>query len=354
MNSSRLEWKVGLFVLIGLVLLATLMASLSKGLAAFAPSYELRLRTANVGGIKRNASVQMAGVAVGSAQKAELSEDGKSVLLHLRILSRYHIRSDARFTIEQAGFLGDQFVSVTPQGNEAPYLKHGAEVQGLEPFKLQEAARTALGLVERVDQTVANLNLAIQRVDRTLLAEETLTNLTTTVANFRQVSERTLTTVDNFRTLSDDSKATIQGINGLVASNSPAISQSISNLVTFTGQLHSISNLAVFSERLNRIATDLHDTVLANRQDIQASVKNIEASSELAKQLLSDLQAGKGLAGTLLKDDELSRQLGVLLTNLTTLSSNLNRFGLLYKPKPVKTSPASKPPLRQGRGPFRD
>ena len=338
MKSSRLEWKVGLFVLVCLVLLGALMVSLSKGLTAFAPSYTLKLKTGNVGGIKKQASVLMAGVVVGYVQSADLNEDGKSVLVRLKILSRYHIRGDARFTIEQAGFLGDQFVAVTPQGSEAPFLKEGDEVAGLEPFKVQEAARTVLGLVERVDQTVANLNQVIQRVDRTLLAEETLTNLTATVATFRQVSERTLTTVDNFRTLSDDSKSAIKGISLLVASNSPAISQSISNLVTFTGQLHAISNLAVFSERLNLIATELHETVAANRQDISASVKNIEAASGLMKVLLTDLQAGQGLAGTLLKDDQLSRQMGQLMTNLTTLTSNLNRFGLLYKPKPVKSN----------------
>ena len=343
MKSSRLEWKVGLFVLVCLVLLGALMVSLSKGLTAFAPSYTLTLRTGNVGGIKKKASVLMAGVVVGYVQSADLNADGKSVLVRLKILSRYHIRGDARFTIEQAGFLGDQFVAVMPQGSEAPYLNDGDEVTGLEPFKVQEAARTVLGLVERVDQTVANLNQVIQRVDRTLLAEETLTNLTATVATFRQVSERTLTTVDNFRALSDDTKSAIKGISLLVASNSPAISQSISNLVTFTGQLHAISNLAVFSERLNLIATELHETVAANRQDISASVKNIEAASGLMKALLTDLQAGQGLAGTLLKDDQLSRQMGQLMTNLTTLTSNLNRFGLLYKPKPVKSSPAARP-----------
>ncbi len=41
MNQSRLEWKVGLFVFIGLVLLAALLLAFSKGTTFFRPTYDL-------------------------------------------------------------------------------------------------------------------------------------------------------------------------------------------------------------------------------------------------------------------------------------------------------------------------
>src|SRR5580658_1355903 len=57
MDSKRLEIKVGLFVLIGLVLMGVLLIQFSKGTSVFHGTYTLRLHAANVGGLKQRASV---------------------------------------------------------------------------------------------------------------------------------------------------------------------------------------------------------------------------------------------------------------------------------------------------------
>jgi len=64
MSKSRLEWKVGLFVFVGLVLLAALAIQFSKGTTFFRPTKMILLRAGNVGGLKMKAQVLMAGVQV--------------------------------------------------------------------------------------------------------------------------------------------------------------------------------------------------------------------------------------------------------------------------------------------------
>src|SRR5688572_25895931 len=108
MSQKKLEWKVGLFVFGCLLLLGILMVNFSKGLTFFKPTYTLRLKTKNVGGIKPQATVLMAGVQVGHVTGAELAEDGKTVTVYLKIESRYKIHGDAVFNIDSMGFLGDQ------------------------------------------------------------------------------------------------------------------------------------------------------------------------------------------------------------------------------------------------------
>ncbi len=120
MDKSRLEIKVGLFVFIGLVLVAVVLIQFSKGTSLFRGTYELRLHAVNVGGIKERAGVLLAGVQVGSVSKIKLAEDGKSVTILLRIYKDFPIYHDARFVIESAGFLGDQYVSVIPTTNSLP------------------------------------------------------------------------------------------------------------------------------------------------------------------------------------------------------------------------------------------
>src|SRR5271154_5535219 len=104
MDKSRLQIKVGLFVFIGLVLLAIVLIQFSKSTSLFRGTYQLRLDAVNVGGLKERAGVQ-----VGTVSHIQLAEDGKSVVITLLIYKDFKIYHDARFVIEQSGFLGDQF-----------------------------------------------------------------------------------------------------------------------------------------------------------------------------------------------------------------------------------------------------
>ena len=61
MSKSRLEWKVGLFVIICLGLLAALLIEFSKGASLWKHTYDLKMRAANGNGLKLKAGVLMAG-----------------------------------------------------------------------------------------------------------------------------------------------------------------------------------------------------------------------------------------------------------------------------------------------------
>ena len=311
MSSARQEWKVGLFVLLGLTLLGILMVQFSKSWTGFKPTYELKLKAFNVGGLKPQSSVLMAGIVVGQVLSTDLSPDGKSVLIRVRIFKRYAIYSDARILIEQSGFLGDQFVSIDPQKNQGSLLKDGDEVICQEPFNLQEAARSAIGLIHRLDGTVQTINATVERVDRLLLSENTLTN-----------AKHTL---DNLQAVSTQAKLTLTDLDELIRSNRAGI------VVTVT-------NLAQFSERLNQSGAEVQTLLANNRSNITSLIAHTESASSQVDGLFKDLQAGRGLAGSLLKNEPLDGEFKQLVNQLTLLSSNLNKFGLFYKPKPVKTN----------------
>src|SRR5271154_2692204 len=127
MDKSRLQIKVGLFVFIGLALLAVVLIQFSKSTSLFRGTYQLRLDAVNVGGLKERAGVLLAGVQVGTVSHIQLAEDGKSVVITLLIYKDFKIYHDARFVIEQSGFLGDQFVSVIPMENKERLLVNGDE-----------------------------------------------------------------------------------------------------------------------------------------------------------------------------------------------------------------------------------
>ena len=129
MAKSNLEKKVGLFVAIGLVLLAGLLLQFSKGTTFFRSTYVLHLKTSNVAGIKARSSVLMSGVPVGTVSRIELSPNGKHVTIYLKIYGDFKVHRDARFVIEQSGFLGDQYVGIIVGDNSGELLKDGDEVE---------------------------------------------------------------------------------------------------------------------------------------------------------------------------------------------------------------------------------
>jgi len=330
MNKSRLEWKVGLFVFIGLVLLGALLLQFSKGTTFFRPTYAIKLRAANVGGLKVRSSVLMAGVQIGTVSDIRLAPGGTNVTITLRLFSEFEIHRDARFLIEMSGFLGDQYVAIMPSRNAGDLFQDGDVAEAEAPFNMQEVARSAAGFIQRVDETADKLNDTIADVRRLVLNEETLTNLAAAVVNMRNVSERALGTVDN--------------LNALVSSNSPAFS-------------HSGSNLVMFSEQMNQFAGALSGVLATNREEIHTAVKNIESSTSVLKNVLDELQAGKGLAGNLLKNEQLAATVSQIANDLSITSSNLNRLGLwgiLWQRKPARTAPGPGPaqPLPAPKNPF--
>src|SRR6266404_4627598 len=174
----------------------------------------------NAGHQHRRLYLQPPDVQVGTVSDIRLGPQGTNVTITLKIYSQYVIHKDARFLIEASGFLGDQYVAISPTKNEGETFHDGDTSQAEAPFNLQEVARSAGGFLMRVDETAKNLNEAITDVRRLVLNEETLTNLSRTVGNFNLVSEHTLTTVDN--------------VNALVQSNRPSVAVAVSNVVWFS------------------------------------------------------------------------------------------------------------------------
>jgi phospholipid/cholesterol/gamma-HCH transport system substrate-binding protein len=319
MDKSRLEIKVGLFVFFGLVLLAALLIMFSKGASLFHGTYELRLHASNVGGLKPRAGVLLAGVQVGTVSGIQLAEDGKSVTILLKIYNRNKIYHDARFVIEQSGFLGDQYVSVIPMSNAPPVLLDGADVSCQEPFNLQEVARSTSGFVKRIDETAQKLDASVSDLRRVVLNAQTLTNFSLAVNNMRNFSEEAL--------------GTIGDINALVATNGEQVQLAVSNIV-------------LFSQEMIRMAGSAQALLATNSPDVNAAVKNVQASTETLKSLMNDIKSGKGLAGTMLQDEQFSTNVEAIANNLAVASSNLNRLGLwrfLWHKEPPATNAPAKP-----------
>ena len=297
MNRDGVAWKVGLFVVVGLVLLAVLLLAFSKGIGFGTPHYNVILATSNVGGIKPGANVLMSGVQVGKVQRLSLTDDGKTARIFLDVYSNYRIDTTARFNIDSMGFLGDAYVSITLTNFTGATLTNGAQVTCLPPFDMQEMARSAVGFINRIDITAERLNDAMGKLNNTLLSDQSLSNATMAVSTFRDVSDHALTAVDD--------------IHKLFATNSAPVAEAITNLV-------------YFSSHINSVADEIDALILTNRADITEVFKNFQAASVTIRDITTGIQAGHGLVGALFKDEKASANFSDLLAQLNSTGTNLD------------------------------
>ena len=316
---AKTEWKVGLFIAISLVIAVALILNFAKGISPLTKTYSLNLITKNVDGIVKNAVVMMAGVPIGKVTQIKLNTDRSEVTMKIQIEEEYKIRKGSKFQIETAGFLGDKYIGIIPTtDNQSPELKDEDIVQCEESFDLMRVARSTSGVVNQLNSATSQITNIINRIDRKLLDEETLTDLSSGLRNLREISE--------------NASKTIANVDRIITTNSAPIHLAIGNVVKF-------------SEELKTAGGELRSIINTNRIVVNESVNNIKKTTESLNKLIGAAERGEGLAGKLFADEELAQNIVTLSSNLNEVSTKLNRqglWGVLWEDKKKKKEETEK------------
>ena len=185
-RETNLETKVGLFVLIGLAIIATLMIIFGRVGEKWTSSYVVTVDFPNASGLIKGATVNLAGAPVGRVNSSPTPlPDGSGVAVKLRLSSEAKVRTDARFRIAEVGLMGDRNVAIEPVLNsDQPFLADGAVVQGNDASDLSNLASAAQPILEQVKQITDKFN-------KEVLTPETAADLRASIKEFRSVMERT-------------------------------------------------------------------------------------------------------------------------------------------------------------------
>jgi phospholipid/cholesterol/gamma-HCH transport system substrate-binding protein len=150
MQSKALELLVGLFFTLGVgavFILTFRVASLSG--AGEGATYEVSADFENIGGLKHGAQVTMAGVRIGRVRDIVIDKDTFEAHVTLRINKQFdNIPKDSAASILTAGLLGEQYLGLSPGGEEQP-LVAGDKIK---------FTQSALVLENLIGQFVANMS----------------------------------------------------------------------------------------------------------------------------------------------------------------------------------------------------
>src|SRR5947207_12295082 len=117
-RDTALEFKVGVFVAIGLAMIAGFVVEFGRLGEGFKTYYNVTVRFKDASGLLKGSDVLFSGARIGRvADLPHLLKDGEGVAVPLRIYDYVKIPKSSRFTVGSSGLLGDRFVNVTmPKG----------------------------------------------------------------------------------------------------------------------------------------------------------------------------------------------------------------------------------------------
>jgi len=116
MKRINLETVVGLFVLVGIAAIAWLSIRLGKLEIVGGEYVPVHAEFASVSGLKKGASVEIAGVEVGKVDAIALDNHKADVLMKIR--KGIALGDDTIASVRTTGLIGDKYISLSPGASD--------------------------------------------------------------------------------------------------------------------------------------------------------------------------------------------------------------------------------------------
>jgi len=127
-----LDTAVGIFVLIGILCLSYLSIKLGKIELLGGDCYRVAAVFDSVSGLKPGASVEIAGVEVGSVEKISLDpkQQGRARVI-LKMRGEVKLQEDIIASVRTKGIIGDKFLLLKPGGSDT-LIRAGGTIRETE------------------------------------------------------------------------------------------------------------------------------------------------------------------------------------------------------------------------------
>ncbi|GEM_PF-151464 len=313
-DQKSLETKVGLFVLIGLVIIGAMAVQFGRVGQGLSDTYEITVEFPNASGLVKNADVQLSGARIGVVADAPKAMPGQIGIIPVKLKIRSDIRlpKGSFFMIGKSGLMGDTSVMVgLPTGfdyekfepKDDNVIAAGSKVRGTPVTDFNELASQGEKNMKKLGVALDEITDVLSQVRNGALNDENMKNLQSSFANIK-------TTSDNLAQASTKIDGVIGGALSAVDSAKETFSEAKAAMVTINGA-----------------ATDVRGVVT----DVRGIVK-------VGQGVLNQAQNGHGAIPMLLGN-------GQVADDLRAVIYNIRRHGVLFyrdsAPTPVPASAAA-------------
>jgi phospholipid/cholesterol/gamma-HCH transport system substrate-binding protein len=214
-QTANLETKVGIFLLLGIGLICTLIIIFGEVPDLFKPTYTLTVTFPNASGLLKGSDVYLSGALIGKViTDPHPVPDTQMVEVNLKIDKNVGIRNNASYVIGSAGLLGDKFVEVrpveykegTPEDQKAPLVKDGDKITGATGTDMEKIMTSAEPLIDKANDIADQLDEMIRKLNIDVFSGTSTDDLKETIAKLRHMVDNGDSMISNANDLLSEAK----------------------------------------------------------------------------------------------------------------------------------------------------
>jgi phospholipid/cholesterol/gamma-HCH transport system substrate-binding protein len=274
MNDKSMRFRIGLFVLAALLLLAVLVTlfgsfpTLFKRENAYTVVFEPPREVPGVTAISTGTPVRRSGVRIGEVGGVELDDETGEVRVRILVEKRYTIRLHEQAQLVTGLLGGDTTLDIGPRplppGEEADRtpVEPGGEIRGVRTASVSSVLNQAAAVVPTTQETLDEMRKSMQRFERMAPQMESALKEYTDLAKAGRES------IPKLQRTSDEIEVT--------ARNWGKLGERLDVLVQ-TNQEKLVKTLDQLNDTMTRIATAFSDE---NQKNLATTLKNVRAASE--------------------------------------------------------------------------
>src|SRR5690554_1991159 len=295
-NDNKRSVIVGIFVLIGIIILVTGVLTLGSQQKAFVKTFSLKAVFDDIGGLQVGNNVWYSGVKIGTVRRVNFYGDSQvEVVMNLDTEVQDFIRKDSKATISSDGLIGNKIIVIYGGTSAVPRAENEDRLEAVMPLDTDKMMET---LQENNNNLVSITN--------------DLKVLTGKIANGEGIVGAVLTDsvlVDNFRSIMANLERTAANSNRLTA-----------DLTKFSSGLNKEGTLV--DDLLNDTTT--FSSLRSTAENLESTSKEASEAAENFRVASEQLKVSDNAAGMILNDGEFAEYLKGTMSGLDTGTTRLN------------------------------
>lgn len=328
------EARVGIFVLLGLLILTFATFRVSKWGGVGAAGYTITVDFETAAGLEPKADVKMAGVPIGKVEEIQLV--GTRARLVLRINPGVRIPKDSVASIASQGMLGEKYVEIFPGKDVDRMLAAGGRIDNtMASPNLDELLRKVSLIGDDIKRFTDSLAGTFGTPEGKQALHDILVNIRDVSASLRTVvsgnQERLNRIIENVERVSAD-------LREVTSANKENLRETIANLRAFSETLkdetpelarkmnEAAGRLASMADRAGALADNANLVLAENREGIKDSIASFRSASARldntlasAGVVMAKIERGEGTLGKLVADNSVAGSLSDTLDGINKL-----------------------------------
>jgi phospholipid/cholesterol/gamma-HCH transport system substrate-binding protein len=318
-------WKLGMFVIIGILLFIITIYFIGKNKNLFGSTFNLKSEFKNVSGLKVGSNIRLSGINVGTVNKIEFISDSL-VLVKLLIKDevRQYIKTDATASIGSDGLVGDKVLIISPGTTSKSIVKDNDIILSNRTIELEDIMNSVKKSADNAEILTRQLaDFSFKMNDKKGFLSKVMTN-----QNFANSIEKTITNLEISTKEIAKFTPKINNPNGAISKlftdknfadridNTMAnLQKSTNDLNAFTSKMNSKDNV------LTKLMTD--QTLATN---LEVTLKNLETSSNEFAKFTSKINNENNVLSKLIDNKRLGKSIDSTITNLEDGAKGLNEL----------------------------